>query len=172
MNTITKIDGREVVSYNTTETAAKLRAALKAEFPRVAFSVRCHLYSMGSSVYVRWTDGPTTAEVERITDRFTSKSFDGSDDSTHYHTQTVDGREVQYSGYINTSRDISPALRAEAEAIAQRDGLDNVREVLNTLRPGGLRVRVRQSWAVAASVPDASVVPAGMWPNAIAPGVY
>ena len=167
MNTITKTDGREVASYNTKETAQLMRAALKVEFPRVKFSVRCNFYSMGSSVYVRWTDGPTTPEVEQITDRFTSKSFDGSDDSTHYHTQTVNGRSVQYSGYINASRDISPALRAEAEAIQQRDGIENIWEVLATLRPGGLRVRVKKPWEMAPKVEAATVTPAGMWPNGL-----
>lgn len=143
MTTHTKIDGREVTSYTTTETAAFIRAALKAAFPGVKFSVRTSYYSMGSSVYVGWTDGPTTPEVERVTDRFTSKSFDGSDDSTHYHSQIVDGREVEYSGYISTSRSHSDALVELAKRRAELLGIDNIYEVLHVLRPNGCRVLLK-----------------------------
>jgi hypothetical protein len=49
------------------ETARQIRAALKASFPHVKFSVRSKSYSMGSSVDVHWTDGPLTVQVEKIT---------------------------------------------------------------------------------------------------------
>ncbi len=142
MTSITKTDGREVVSYNTKETAAHIRAALKVAFPGVKFSVRISLYSMGSSTYVNWTDGPTEPEVNLITDRFTSKTFDGSDDSTHYHSQVVDGQEVQYSGYISTTRKFSPALQALAARRAAILGITEW-EVLHTMRPNGCRVTVK-----------------------------
>jgi hypothetical protein len=48
------------------ETAKTIRAALKAKFPGVKFSVRSQSYSMGSSVHVRWSDGPTEKQVEKI----------------------------------------------------------------------------------------------------------
>jgi hypothetical protein len=111
---IAKIDGREVVDYSTKETAQFIRAALKTAFPGVKFSVRTSYASMTSSTDVRWTDGPTVPEVDRIAKRFTSKSFDGRDDSTHYHTQTFEGREVSFSGWVHTTRETSAALLQKA----------------------------------------------------------
>lgn len=144
MTTTTKTDGREVISYSTKETAQFIRQALRAEFKGVTFGVRIKLYSMGSSTYVSWTDGPTEPEVDLVLSRFTSKSFDGSDDSTHYHTQRDSlGREVSYSGYISTSRHFSPELEALAKARATAIGEDNVYRVMHTMRPGGLVVKVR-----------------------------
>lgn len=51
---------------SVTDTAKKIRVALKAAFPHVKFSVRSDSYSMGSSVNVKWTDGPTEGQVEKI----------------------------------------------------------------------------------------------------------
>jgi hypothetical protein len=165
MTTYTQTDGREVVSYSTKETAQFIRAALKKAFPGVAFSVRIHLYSMGSSTNVRWTDGPTSPEVDRVVDAFSSKTFDGSDDSTHYHTQEVGGRTVSFSGYIHTSRNISPELRALAERRAALLGIDNVWEVLHTLRPNGVRVVLKRDYQPAPE-PVAPVVSMEAWKQA------
>lgn len=101
-------------SYTTKETAEAIRAALKAAFPAVKFSVRTSYASMTSSTSVRWTDGPTTAEVEHVTDRFTSRGFDGMTDSTTYHTQDVDGVRISYSGWVHVTRLISAALMKKA----------------------------------------------------------
>lgn len=163
METITKTDGRQVVYYSTKETAVAVRASLRRAFPRVKFSVRIHLYSMGSSIYVGWTDGPTAPEVDRVLDAYTSKTFDGSDDSTHYHTQTVAGQEVQYSGSLSTRREHSPELRAMAEQRAARIGCDNVYQVLHTLRGDGVTVRVKHPWEM---TPAAPVVNLATWKQA------
>lgn len=102
------------LEYSTKETAELIREALKATFPGVKFSVRTSYASMTSSTDVRWTDGPTVPEVELVTDRFTSKGFDGSTDSTTYHDQIVDGQRVRYSGWVHTSRNVSAALLQKA----------------------------------------------------------
>lgn len=62
---------------SVTETAKLIRAALKKDFPKVKFSVRSSSYSGGSSITVRWVDGPTTKMVERITNQFRGANFDG-----------------------------------------------------------------------------------------------
>lgn len=165
-STYTKTDGRDVVSYSTKETAVFIRAALKAAFPSVKFSVKIHLYSMGSSIYVRWTDGPTLPEVDRVVDAFTSKTFDGSDDSTHYHTQTVAGQEVSYSGSISTSRSFLPEMRAMGERRAALLGIDNVYQVLYTMRPNGMRVELKPAREL---VP---VVELGAWKGLHAAAVH
>src|SRR5712664_1297342 len=46
--------------------AAEIRAGLKKAFPGVKFSVRSDNYSMGSSINVKWVDGPTPKAVEKI----------------------------------------------------------------------------------------------------------
>ena len=41
-----------------TDTAKLIRATLKAKFPGIKFSVRSSRYAGGSSIDVRWNDGP------------------------------------------------------------------------------------------------------------------
>lgn len=97
------------------EVAREVRAALKRAFPGVTFSVRCSNYSGGSSVSIGWTDGPTTRAVERVTGRYEGKSFDGRDDSTHYHPVTLDSGEIVETGsYIMTNRSYSQMAQARA----------------------------------------------------------
>jgi Large polyvalent protein associated domain 29 len=72
-------------------TATRLRAALKAHFPGVRFSVRSSTYSGGASIRVRWTDGPRRAMVEAIAHRYQGATFDGMIDlKTHHTTVLVD----------------------------------------------------------------------------------
>jgi hypothetical protein len=109
---------------SATDLAKHIRKALKAAFPRTKFSVRSDYYSMGSSVRIRWTDGPTTKQVDAITDRFSGISFDGSDDSTHYNTIEVDGQTYRAGAYITTSRSLSDEARAIAERVAAARGAE------------------------------------------------
>lgn len=62
------------------ETAKLVRSALKKKFPSVKFSVRSKTYSMGASISVGWTLGPTTKEVDKVVDGFEGASFDGMND--------------------------------------------------------------------------------------------
>lgn len=66
--------------FTTAETAKMIRAALKAAFPAVKFSVRSKSYSGGSSVRVNWTDGPTSERVSDVVSVFNGHGFDGSID--------------------------------------------------------------------------------------------
>lgn len=86
--------------------AANIRKQLKAAFPAVKFSVRME---RGGSIRVSWTDGPTAAQVDAITDRYLEGHFDGMDDSYKY----VRSAWVEVFGgarYISTQRDTSLAL--------------------------------------------------------------
>lgn len=155
MTTYTQTDGTVVTDYSTKETAALIRPALKAAFPGVTFSVKIHLYSMGSSIYVRWTDGPTAPEVNRLLARFSSQTFDGMTDSSSYHTQIVDGRVVSYSGSISTTRTYSPAFKAMATQRAAADGRtfddndyrNSLHGFMYALRPNGCRVTLKNDWS-------------------------
>lgn len=62
--------------------AKNIKAELARAFPGVKFSVRSDSFSMGNSVDVSWTDGPTTAEVDAIIGKYEHSSFDGMTDSS------------------------------------------------------------------------------------------
>ena len=68
---------------NHADLASLVRSALKRTFPETNFSVRSHSYSGGSSVDVRWEDGPTSKQVDAVIDGFVTKGFDGMIDLAH-----------------------------------------------------------------------------------------
>lgn len=61
----------------TAQTASLVRQALARKFPGVKFSVRSDEYSMGSSIDVTWTNGPSQKEVDAIASQYESAGFDG-----------------------------------------------------------------------------------------------
>ena len=77
MTTTTQDDRRYV---DVTETAKLVRIALRRAFPEVKFAVLSHRYSGGTSIDVRWTDGPTEPEVRAVTGNYTGGGFDSSID--------------------------------------------------------------------------------------------
>lgn len=68
---------------DTAEVAKIIRRRLKAAFPRTTFSVRSDRYAGGSSIRVKWTDGPTSRMVEAITSQYGGRGFDGSIDMAY-----------------------------------------------------------------------------------------
>lgn len=86
--------------------AKNLKIELAAAFPRVKFSVTSSSFSMGDSVDVRWTDGPTSDQVGPIADRYQQGSFDGMEDLYTYNTNAF--HEVfGGSKYVIAQRDCS-----------------------------------------------------------------
>jgi Large polyvalent protein associated domain 29 len=71
------------VYLSCAETAKLIRAALKKAFPGVKFSVRSSVYSMGASIRVGWTDGPSTKAVESVTAAYAGGGFDGMIDMAY-----------------------------------------------------------------------------------------
>lgn len=110
------VSGGMRLKFTTKETAQLIRQALRQAFRGVVFSVRTEYASMYSGIRVQWTDGPTQPEVEHVTNRFTSRGFDGMTDSTTFHEHLIDGRRVSYSGSINVRRETSDALKTRAYA--------------------------------------------------------
>jgi hypothetical protein len=97
----------EETKYETAaETAKKIRVALKAKFPSVKFSVRSDSYSMGSSVRVAWTDGPTAKQVEAI-----------AQPHENVHRDDASG-EILSGGnrYIFCNRELSDRVQAYARS--------------------------------------------------------
>jgi hypothetical protein len=71
-------------TIDTREVAALVRKELKKNFGKaVKFSVRIDRYSMGSSVDISWTDGPTENRVREIVDPFRGGRFEGMSDCTY-----------------------------------------------------------------------------------------
>ena len=103
------------------DTAKLVRQALKAQYPTIKFSVRTSRYSMGQSIDVTWTDGPTQAQVDVILKPFAGQRFDGTDDSTHRGIATVHGEQVHYQAdYVTGQRTHSAAfLRTIADKVSR-----------------------------------------------------
>jgi hypothetical protein len=88
---------------DTADVAKLIRLNLKKAFPGVKFSVRLQRYSSGSSIDVRWTDGPTKAEVKTITHAFQGGRFDGMIDlqyaANSWHCDTHPARVAETYGH-------------------------------------------------------------------------
>lgn len=93
---------------STADTAKLIRQALKEAFPGVKFSVRSDTYSGGSSIRVRWTDGPNDAQVSDIAQTFCGGYFDGSIDYKGSIYHMIDGELVHFGAdFVFTNRDYS-----------------------------------------------------------------
>lgn len=110
-----------------TETNKLIRKALKAAFPGVKFSVTGSNYS---STNVRWTDGPTEAEVDAVAGFYCSgKGTDWTGDYTVQGTSEFEGETVSFGPtYVFTRRTFSEATKAAAaDKAAALMGVEEVR---------------------------------------------
>lgn len=99
-------------------TAKLVRKALKEAFPGIKFSVRSHTYSMGASINVNWTDGPTDKQVKTITDRFNGATFDGMTDYKGGKVHEINGKPIHFGAdFIFTYREISDSYRDKMETV-------------------------------------------------------
>ena len=64
-------------TIDTAECAKMLRKQLKKSFPDTKFSVRTRRYAGGSSLDVKWTDGPTYESVKSVVHPYEGTKFDG-----------------------------------------------------------------------------------------------
>lgn len=124
---------------NTKETAVFVRKALKSAFPGFKFSVRIDRYSGGSSIDIRWTDGPSTEEVDLVVKPFNCEHFDGMIDM-RYHSSvwllpdgTVKGRicegTVGSRGSVDCHRDPKP--HPDARLVSFHGGISTQRNYSN-----------------------------------------
>jgi len=105
--------------------ARNLRKELKAAFPGVKFSVTCR----HSSINVEWADGPTTATVDAIADRYQECSFDGMTDLESYRendfAEIFGGGRYVFCQRSNTIEGMREAWRrigcSEAEVIEKTE---------------------------------------------------
>lgn len=93
--------------------AKNIRKELAIAFPGVKFSVRGKSYSMGNSIRVEWTDGPTVKQVDKIVDKYSAGTFDGMTDCYNY-SKTDFNKTFGSSKYIMPNRHYSDKLIAKA----------------------------------------------------------
>jgi len=72
----TMLGGGFMRRENITLAAKSLREDLARAFPQAKFCVTIERYSMGSSINVNWVDGPSTAAVDKIADKYAAVDYD------------------------------------------------------------------------------------------------
>lgn len=102
----------EVIREDATDTAKKIRKALKKNFPSYKsshFKVKTDKYSMGSSVTVHWEDNPARKEVEEVINQYQSAQFDGMQDleTVTGYRDPEDGKMYSGAKYISASYRVS-----------------------------------------------------------------
>lgn len=126
------------------QTAAQVRAALKAAFPGIKFSVRAESFSMGSAVRIAWVDGPTTKQVEKVS-------------NSHERIDRDQWGEILSGGnrYITASRIVSDRVKAFAKTeslrrfgtasnVYEQDRLAWQVEAMTEVRPDGQLIAWRE----------------------------
>lgn len=102
---------------NSKSCAALIRRMLKDKFPGIKFSVRHSTYAGGSSVDVRYTNGPAYRLVDDLLNPLRGKGFDGMTDCQTYSNHTVEILGEAYEAaycWISVHRSISEEVRGMA----------------------------------------------------------
>lgn len=86
---------------NAPAAAKQIRQDLKTAFPNVKFAVTSKKFSMGDSVTIRWTEGPASADVSRLTAKYRIGHHDGMVDCYEFSNKRVDVPQVMF---IETAR--------------------------------------------------------------------
>lgn len=114
---------------STTDTAKLIRKSLKEAFVGVRFSVISDKYSGGSSIRIRWIDGPTTEQVDEIVGRFEGSYFDGSIDYKGSRFAMMGGEQVHFSAdFVFTTREHSDEAIVDAVTSLVTEYPGNYRE--------------------------------------------
>ena len=92
------------------QTAKAVKVELKARFPNTKFSVKSENFSMGDSVRINWTDGPTNNSVRDITDKYQYGHFNGMEDIYEYSNKNEGIPQAQY---VQTQRTMSPEMETK-----------------------------------------------------------
>lgn len=89
--------------------AAAIKAELTSLYPHIKFSVKSDSFSMGDSVHVNWTDGPTDSEVNDVIKKYQYGHFNGMED-IYENANSRD--DIPQSKYVSGSRTQSEDLKA------------------------------------------------------------
>ncbi len=112
--------GQDSYKTGAARAAANIKAELVRTFPGVKFSVTSDTFSMGDSVDARWTDGPTSSQVDEILAKYQDGHFNGMIDLYEYDRSEY-GRAVELvlgrAKYVHSSRSSSEPVKAKATAL-------------------------------------------------------
>ena len=122
---------------NAARAAKNLKIELTNAFPGIKFSVKSDQFSMGNSVDVKWTDGPTADEVREISRKYSGGTFNSWEDLYEYDNSAYGDaveRVLGNSKYIGEQRSVSPEIyEAVARMLTTQQGVaydgDNTRHV-------------------------------------------
>lgn len=98
------------------QTAKRVRAALKAQYPDTKFSVRSHTYAGGASIHARYVDGPAERDVWTFLQKFAGADFDGMTDMKEYRGDVLLANENGTYELINSGADFVFADRQISQA--------------------------------------------------------
>ena len=103
--------------------AKEIRKELKTAFSGIKFSVTSSTFSMGNSVDINWTNGPTREAVETVTKKYQYGHFNGMEDIYEYSNSR---EELPQAKFVMTQRDFTPELQLSAAQTAHKHygGLD------------------------------------------------
>jgi hypothetical protein len=106
--------------------AIAIRTELKANFPGVKFRVRCDNFSMGNSVDVNWTDGPTEEAINSLIRKYQYGHFDGMVDMYENSNYRDD---IPQAKYVHGRREASDRTeRFLKHWVAENFSLNHVEE--------------------------------------------
>ena len=83
-----------------------IKIELQRAYPGIKWSVRSESYSMGCSIDVRWTDGPTPNQVEEISGKYQQGRFNGMEDIYEY-SRNIWVDVFGGAKYVQTQREYS-----------------------------------------------------------------
>jgi hypothetical protein len=116
---------------------SQIKKELKAAFPGITFSVRYSSFAGGNSVDISWLFGPTTGQVEAISNKYQAGHFNGMEDIYEYREadKLVNEKgelvERQTAKYVSTSRQYSTDYKsssfeqAAAAEYCERHGIEH-----------------------------------------------
>jgi hypothetical protein len=109
------------------DTAKLVRAALKESFAGVKFSVKSSSYAGGASITIKYTDGPTSDQVEKVISNFEGSYFDGMQDYKGQNYANLNGEKVKFGAdFIFVNRKLSgPFLTGVSVDVCNEYGFDN-----------------------------------------------
>lgn len=88
--------------------AKAIKAELIKIYPSIKFEVRSENFSMGDAVRINYTDGPTTDEIEKITDKYQYGHFNSNEDIYENSNRRDD---LPQAKYISVSRSMSETTK-------------------------------------------------------------
>jgi len=117
-----ELDPVDPDKYDSLKKGSKnLKQELKDAYPKTKFSVRASSFSGGDSIDVSWTDGPTTEEVEKISDKYQHGNFNGMIDLYEYSKTNVWPSVFGGAKFVMTARRDSNEAYLKAVAEVEKE---------------------------------------------------